>query len=88
MNAHAACSMCRRVVAADTRLPCPSVGNQSMTAKPGIKLEKQFLPSQPFRNCFDHAVRIHGASLRMMLFLIVDSTNDDSVASIGRNSNH
>ncbi|WP_133059144.1 hypothetical protein [Burkholderia puraquae] len=59
-----------------------------MTAKPGIELEKRLLPSRPFRNDFDHAVRIHGASLRVMLLLIGDSTNDDSVKSIGRNSNN
>lgn len=86
MRSHAACVMCRHVIATDAGLPGPAEGNRSTIAKPGIERDKRCLPSRPFRNCFHHAVRIHGASLRMMLFLTGDSTNDDSVTSIGPDS--
>lgn len=86
MRSHAACAMCRHVIATEAGLPGPAVANRSTIARPEIERDKRRLPSRPFRNCVHHAVRIHGASLRMMLFLTGDSTNDGSVTSIGRDS--
>lgn len=62
--------------------------DQNVTAKRCIELEQSFLLNQPSRECPDHAVCIHSASLRIMLFLTGDSTNDDSVTSMRRNSNN
>lgn len=77
-----------QVIPTDTRLPEHAMRDQDVTTKRCIELEKPFLLNQPSRECPDHAVRIHSASLRIMLFSTGDSTNDDSVTSIGWNSNN